>query len=157
MQCWSDPLGKWQTSCKLYEQQHTHFGFGDVPDFNHSFMHAISLKCGTSNASTSVSVYFGSWAPDRVFLSETSGHNDGLVILSQVSKTCHYLLDFPVRPLGLDYRRPNTKSVQALLALDIWCHLSGHLKWQVHLWYLHQFMSQCSRKIRNSPSVICQN
>ena len=50
------------------------------PDFNHSFVHAISLKCATSNASTSESIYFGSRAFNRLFLSETSGHNDGLVI-----------------------------------------------------------------------------
>ena len=48
-------------------------------------MHAISLKCATSNASTSVSVYFDSWALNRLFLSETSGHNDGLVIPCTVS------------------------------------------------------------------------
>ncbi len=43
-------------------------------------MHAISLKCAISNVSTSVSVYFDSWALNRLFLSETSGHNDDLVI-----------------------------------------------------------------------------
>ena len=45
-------------SRKMYE--HIYFGFGDVLDFNHSFMHAIPLKCANSNASTSVSVYFDS-------------------------------------------------------------------------------------------------
>ena len=48
-------------------------------------MHAISLKCATSNASTFVSVYFDSWALNRLFLSETSGHNDDLVIPCTVS------------------------------------------------------------------------
>ena len=48
-------------------------------------MHAISLKCATSNASTLVSVYFDSWALNRLFLSETSGHNDELVIPCTVS------------------------------------------------------------------------
>ena len=51
----------------------------------HSFMHAISLKYATSNASMSVSVYFDSWALNRLFLSETSGHNDDLVIPCTVS------------------------------------------------------------------------
>lgn len=125
-------------------------------------MHAISLKCAISNASTSVSVYFDSWALNRLFLSETSGHNDDLVIpctvsvwfpfdrllpisikcdvtpikmlftlkytfykksISQVSKMCHYLMAFRVRPLGLDHRRPTTKFLQF--------YVSGHLKWQV--------------------------
>ena len=46
-------------SRKLHE--HLYFGFADGPDFNNSFMHAISLKCTTGNASSaSVSVHFGS-------------------------------------------------------------------------------------------------
>ena len=127
-------------------------------------MHAISLKCANSNASTSESVYFDSWAFNRLFLSETSRHNDDLVIpctvsvwfpfdrllpicikikmwchsyqnavhfkvhilqksISHVSKMCHYLMAFLVRPLGLDHRRPTTKFLQF--------YVSGHLKWQV--------------------------
>ena len=48
-------------------------------------MHAISLKCAISNASMSVSVYFDRWALNPLFLSETSGHTDDLVIPCTVS------------------------------------------------------------------------
>ncbi len=43
------------------------------------------VKMETSNARTSVSVYFDSWALNRLFLTETSGHNDDLVIPCTVS------------------------------------------------------------------------
>ena len=54
------------------------------------------IKMETSNASTSVSVYFDSWALNRLFLTETSGHNYDLVIPCTVSVSFPFDILLPI-------------------------------------------------------------
>ena len=122
--CWSDPLGKWQTSRKLYEHNVIYFGFGDVPDLNHRFMHAISLKCGTSTPAQQCRFTL---VVEHLTVCSYLKHPDTMMVLLSSAKSpkcvTHYFLAFRVRLLGLDHRRPNTKYAQAYLrwTFDVTC------------------------------------
>ena len=66
------------------------------PGFQPQLYACHFVKMETSNARTSVSVYFDSWALNRLFLTETSGHNDDLVIPCTVSVSFPFDILLPI-------------------------------------------------------------
>ena len=91
-------------------------------------MHGISLKCAVSNASTSVSVYFDSWAHNRLFLSETSGHNGDRVIPCTVSvwfpfdRLLPISIKYDVTPINMLFTLKYTFYKKSIRQFSKMCH-----------------------------------